>query len=288
MRKVLFLLCAFMVSGCSSLRENGRGGDEGSIVRREYREGAVLKYRITGKGTNTPDYYGEAESVVRKDEDGVFYEELRWTAIEKDGKKTEIPSGFRQVLSLDPAFKQRMPSLFHGPILDTMTFYVDEMLAIGKSLSRKGERVYIEHGGSNSWADGGRVLTGYDCIDFEITLEKTDKDKAVVLVRHLPPPQGCTDAPPADWMRDPVADTKNNWFQVMKLGESRYAAGVAKEVFDVRLEILLPSGIISRATMNNPLTGRNRVCRDGMLTDCSPAVDFTISREIVLELLENS
>jgi len=254
------------------------------VLKRQYKEGDVLKYKIIGKGTNNPDYYAEAVSVVKKGPDGIFHEEFQWHNVQENGKAASIPPDFRQLVSLDTKYKVTMPSLFHSPFFDALNFYVDDMIAIKHMLGKKGEHIYLKHGTPNSWADGKRVIMGYDCIDFDVTLVDIDEHIATLQVRHVPPVQGCNNIPPAAWMQKPVSDTANNWFQVTKTGDNKYEASVGKEVFDVELKVELPSGIIKSATMFNPVVGEERICTDAKLTDCGVPKKFELVRNIALFL----
>ena len=61
-------------------------------------------------------------------------------------------------------------AILSGPITDTLTFYVDDRLALSRpALRRAGDRAHIPYGRPSSWAHG-RVLPGYDCIDFDVAI----------------------------------------------------------------------------------------------------------------------
>lgn len=125
---------------------------------------------------------------------------------------------------------------------------------------------------------GGRpVLIGEDAVDFDITLKDVDRTRGVahLLIKHVPPA-----APKirllAEWMREPIADTSNNWVQVLRTATG-YDASVGKETFDVALTIDLSDGKIVSGTMTNPVTAMLRTCRDEALTQCGdPRADNTL------------
>jgi hypothetical protein len=256
-----------------------------SPLARHYVEGETFKYRITGKMVNNGrDYSSEAEATVRKSTAGVFYEELKW-AVGEEG--ASVPEDFRQYVSLDPLFKPQMPSKAGAGFLDMLNFYADLWLVIRQDGIRKpGDHAYFKRSLPNSWA-WGNTLVGYDCIDFDMTFAELNASSgtAKVLVKHVPPPGGCSRQPPAEWMAKPVADTANNFFQVTKQPDGRYNAGVGKEFFDVDITLEMPSGKMLAATMYNPVTGISRVCSDEKLSDCGEPEPFSLVRNISMELV---
>ena len=287
--KISLFLPILLLAGCSSARVAGP-----VAIQRRYSEGEVMKYNLALNGTESgePDFSSLSRAVmtVKKNAANSFYESIQWTSTSKNG--ADIPLApesrdFRQLVSLDPAFKLTIPDLSKvipliEPITDTLTFYADLQLAIRKSMRLEtGQRLYVSHGIPNSWA-GGTVLVGRDCIDFEIAVANVDPatDSALLRVRHLPPPAGCGE-PPAPWMKEPVSDTPNNWYQVVKTGEAEYTAGAAKETFDDEIKISLKDGRILSATQINPLTGTTRICKDAALTDCGKPEKFTITRHLL-------
>lgn len=268
-----------------------------SVVARHYREGETLRYTIDGEnsdnGIANDGYHAAADVVVKKDANGVFHEELRWSDVKNDGADVALPpevQAYRQLLSLDLAYKFGIPDLakigayLGGQSTDAMTFYVDDRLAIAHPELRKpGDRVRIPFGKPASWARRD-ILTGYDCVDFEVSIAALSRKTATIRVRHVPPAAICGDVP-ADWMKKPVADTVNNWFQVEKNKKGLYEAGSGKEVFDATVVVLLPSGVISSATMYNPVLVYGKTCRDAALTDCGPLVKDEILRKIKFTLV---
>jgi len=258
-------------------------------LARQYKEGEIFSYKITGTFVNNgPGYYGEAVSTVKKSTSGVFYEELKWSGLKKGDQEVAVPDDFRQFVSLSPAFKPSVAGLTHAQFLDAFTFYVDLMLAIKQDAIRKpGDHAYIKRSLPNSWAYGN-TLVGYDCIDFDITLTELNESSgtASVLVKHIPPPAGCSIAPPADWMNKPVLDTVNNFFQVVKKDDGKYNVSVGKEFFDVEVKLSLPSGKILSASMYNPVSGIARTCSDAKLSDCSAPENFSLVRNISMELVQ--
>jgi hypothetical protein len=268
-----------------------------SVFARHYREGETLRYTIDGEnsdnGVADHSYHGEADVVVRKSSAGVFHEEFKWGRVRTDGADVALPpevEDFRQLLSLDPSYKFGIPDLskvgayLGGQTTDAMTFYVDDRLVIGRPELRKaGDSAHIPYGKPSSWARQ-EILTGYDCIDFEVAVVAVSSAAATLKVRHVPPPQVCGQVP-AEWMKTPVADTANNWFQVEKNARGLYEAGAGQEVFDADISVLLPSGVISSATMYNPVLVLGRTCKDAALSDCGPVVKTEILRKIRFSLV---
>jgi hypothetical protein len=163
-----------------------------------------------------------------------------------------------------------------------MTFYADVWLAIQQpSLREVGDRVHVNHATANSWADGKRVVLGEDSIDFEIVLGEASTARGTrrLFVRHVPPREPQITLP-AEWMRTAVADTPNNWVQVVRLLEDRYVAAVGKETFDAQIELSLENGRIVSATLDNPVEVSERECSDEALTQCGDAVRYQILRQI--------
>jgi hypothetical protein len=264
-----------------------------SLFARQYHEGEKLGYHM--KGINEGWSYDiQAMGIVKSNPAGIHYEEYQWGNLVFSGKTITLPQpsvDFRQQLSLDPEFKNAVPSLatvhpmLIGPITDLLTFYSDLWLAVrtGK-LTKPGDHFRVAYGVPTSWADGHRVLFGEDSIDFDLTLaELTPGEKALVIVRHVPPQEPGLKFP-ADWMHQPVSDAPNNWAVVEKLQEGKYLAQVGKETFDVRIQISLADGKISSAVMENPIDLIERECKDAALADCGAPRRREIKRHIEMSL----
>jgi hypothetical protein len=265
-----------------------------SPLARQYRQGEQLAYRMRASNRDrvrNTTYAATARGVVKRDSAGTFCEEYQWSDIVWNGTAFDLPEAnraFRQVLSLAPSHAPALPdfSTLHprlvGPTADLMTFYSDVWLATRQpSLRQAGDRVRVNHGDASSWADGTRVLLGEDSIDFDIVLGEisTSSGTRELTVRHIPPEQPKIKIP-ADWMRTPVVDVPNNWVQVTKLGEGRYAAAVGKETFDTHIRLSLPNGKIVSAGLENPVDVFERECKDAALTQCGDGVRYGILRQI--------
>lgn len=196
----------------------------------------------------------------------------------------------REPLSLASGFKLALPGLgkvqpgLIDPVADLLTFYADLKIAMNqKALLHAGDHAYVNFGASNSWADGTRVVLGQDAIDFEVLLQSVDEAKQVasLLVRHVPPEQPQIKLP-ARWMSAPVDASQNNWVQVEKRTDGKYAAGVGQETFDVQIKIDLATGRILSATMDNPVDVMERICDDAALTACGNPERYSIHRQITL------
>jgi hypothetical protein len=282
------------VSADAPASEDSPAQNPSPLIRR-YKPGETFKFKMTGKNQDraaSREYRATANCEVKQDSDGKFYEEVQWTDVVWNGKKVELPEAsvkFRQILSLDGSRAFSMPDLSKvdsgliGPILDLMTFYVDLMLASSQAgLRAAGDHVYFEHGAPNSWANpAGGILIGEDSIDFDMTLKALDQSKktATLVVKHVPPRKPQIRLP-AEWMKEPVADTPNNWVEVAKKGENKFVAAVGKETFDVELKIDLANGRIISATMDNPVQIVERECKDKDLADPKDPIRSRILRQI--------
>ncbi|HLK65870.1 MAG TPA: hypothetical protein VKU19_20675 [Bryobacteraceae bacterium] len=259
------------------------------LLTRRYQEGERLTYKM--KATNNNWHYDlRATGLVRRDSTGKYLEEYAWSSLISNGAAVILPPAsisFRQMLSLDPDKPPSIPdlSVVHpmlvGPITDLLTFYADLWLAtkVGK-LTRAGDHFYQKVGVPASWADGDNVVLGEDSIDFDITLTSIDESAkiATLLVQHVPPEQPQVRLP-ATWMRDPVADTPNNWVQVTRK-DGRLVAAVGKETFDVRMEVSIVDGKILSGTIENPVRAKERTCQDAALTKCGDSRPLQILRNI--------
>jgi hypothetical protein len=263
------------------------------LLSRCYREGETLTYHMTGSNDGRR-YEIRAEGVVKRSSRGGYVEEYAWSGLTSNGSAvtlSQASSEFRQTVSLSPDQRPWVPNLagvnpmLIGPITDFANFYVDLWLAnqLGK-LSAAGDHVYQEHGTPASWADGHRITIGEDSFDFDLTLANIDPPGkvATLVVRHVPPKEPRLTFPAA-WMREPVADTPNNWVNVEKQGD-RYVAAVGKETFDVTMEIDLADGKILSGTIKNPVIARERVCADAALANCGTPRPREIQREIKISL----
>ena len=152
-----------------------------------------------------------------------------------------------------------------------------------KGLLHAGDHAYVNFGAANSWADGTRIVLGQDSIDFEVLLKSIDQAKqiATLVVRHVPPEHPQIKLP-ARWMTTPVDASQNNWVQVEKGSDGKYAAGVGQETFDVQITVDLATGRLLSASMDNPVDVMERVCDDAALTACGNPERYSIHRQISL------
>ena len=267
---------------------------EHNVLRRRYREGEKLTYRMTGINERW-HYEIQADGIVKKDLAGTYFEEYRWSNLISDGQQVELPAAsldFRQQLTLDPNRHSVFPNLSRidrrlvGPVTDLMNLYVDLWLAekTGK-LAHAGDHFYLKHGKPNSWADGSYVLVGEDSIDFDLSLMDINQSENTVIVRiHHVPPEKPEVQLPADWMRKPVADTANNWVQVQKMENGKYSAAVGKETFDVEIKASLTDGKILSGKIDNPVETLGRECTDAALTECGAPKPHSMRRQIAIHL----
>jgi len=291
-RHAAALAAAAALLGCSTPKQDAATFDPASLSRR-YQEGEVVVYRMKASNQSrlrTIRYEAEAQGKVQKNAMGQYVEEFAWTNYVLNGAPVTLSpeaAAFRQRLSLEKGFPLTVPDLrpvlrLVGPITDLLTFYVD--LAVAKergSLRRVGDHFHVAHGAPATWADGHYILKGEDSIDFDVALEALDADQqvATLVVRHVVPVQPQISFV-ADWMRNPVADTPNNWMQVSKQQDGRYIGAVGKELFDARVRIDLRNGRILGATLHNPVEIIERICTDAELTHCDAPIRSQILRQI--------
>jgi hypothetical protein len=173
-----------------------------------------------------------------------------------------------------------------GPITDMLTFYADLWLSTKlNKFVKSGDHFYFGAMSNtpNSWADGVSTLIGEDVIAFDITLTDIDAANkiATLEVRHVPPANPKIKLP-AEWMRAPVADTRNNWVELQKNSDGKYSGSVGKETFDAIIKISLVDGKILSATLDNPVEVIERDCADVALTNCGEPMRYQIRRQIEL------
>lgn len=265
------------------------------LLARRYQDGEKIAYTISCLNQSrltTTEYEAHAEGVVSKDSSGIFVENLAWTDLHLNDEQIRLSAAsraFREPLSLAQGAKLSIPPLgkvqegLIGPIGDLLTFYADVKIAMNQKPGRVGDHAYVKFGAPNSWADGTHVVVGEDSIDFDVTLQSIDPkaQTATLLVRHVPPvqPQIKLSAP---WMSERVGNTENNWVQVEKGSDGKYVAGVGQETFNVEIKVVLATGRILSATMDNPVEISERVCTDAALAACGAPQRYTVHRRITL------
>ncbi len=282
--------------GSGAGAQNAPVGTAPVLVRR-YAVGEPVVYRMEGLNRSpqrTFRYSAVATGVVKVDDSGGFVEEFAWSKFQLNGNDftlTPASEDFRERLSLAPGFKLTVPALSKvqpiliGPITDLLTFYADVQLAYRQAgLAKPGDRVYFQHGTPNSWADGTYTLAGEDSIDFDMTLVSVDlaAQTARLVVRHVPPTQPRIELL-ADWMKVPVGKAQNNWVQLQKTSDGKYAASIGEETFEADIQLSLASGKISSAKLENPVLVEERDCDDAALTHCAQPTRYQIERKISVE-----
>lgn len=298
----LFILSLLLAASLPSLSVTQAAGNttgnqpaaaDHKLLSRRYQVGEVLTYHIKGINENR-HYEIQADGIVRKDSEGTYFEDYRWSNLVSGNQKVALSPAsldFRQQVTLDPNHNSAFPNLsavdprLIGPIADLMNFYADLRLAVktGK-LNHAGDHFYFKRSTPNSWADGTHVLIGEDAIDFDLSLKDINHsdNTATLVVRHVPP-----EKPEirllADWMRKPVADTANNWVQVERTSD-KYLAAVGKETFDAEIKVNLADGKILSGTLGNPVETIERECEDAALTRCSDPTPHPIKRHIEISL----
>lgn len=265
-------------------------------LTRRYRDGEAIRYRlsITNQGpAGTAQSALTASGTVRKDAGGRFVEEIGWTDVTVAGAPFALPAAsaaFRERLSLDPGAETdgtgdltEVRPVLLGPIADLATFYTDLRLARAGTLAAPGDHFHVKGGQPTSWADGRRAIVAEDSVDFDVTLQRLDQAArtATVGVRHVPadPPQIKV---PTEWMRDPVADTPNNWVEVEPAASGRFSARVGEETVDVTLTISLADGHLIGATLARRVQVLERQCSDGALRACGPPVTYELAHHVDL------
>ena len=239
-------------------------------------------------------YEARATGLVRKDSSGSWYEEYAWSDLRINEERIVLGQTslkFRERLSLCPSYRLAIPDMHGinpglvGPVVDLLTFYADVRIALrDPGLAGPGDHVYVNDGSPNSWADGSRIVTGEDAIDFDITLaDVSARDSvATLVIRHVPPARPQI-ALAAAWMREPVAGTPNNWVQVARGDSGGFVASVGKETYVGSIRLSLVDGRILSATLDNTVDVMERACSDTALIRCGAPVRYTIVRRIEIE-----
>lgn len=288
---LLMLFSVTLLPGQTTTREPGNGDD---LLARRYKEGETFTYEMKASNrdqTRTIAYTIQAHVTVKKDAQGEFYEQIAWSDMVVNGNPFPLPESsqsFRQLLTLEPNPQynaipdlSKVHPILIGPITDLLTFYADIMIAHHGKLEHAGDHFYFPKGTPVSWADGHYVTLGQSSIDFDVTLKDVNEARhvATLLVRHVPPAQSQIKTP-AQWMREPVADTPNNWVLVNGAQGGKFTAAVGKETFDVEIKISLEDGHILSAKMRNPVEVKQRICDDAALTKCGEPVRYEILRQV--------
>ena len=294
MNRPLPLLALSCLAAALSVPSEGPAQTDSTWLLRRYRVGEKLLYRMTAtdRGKDRVTHYeARATGEVKKDSAGAFFEEYAWSDLRINDERITLPPAsvkFRQRLSLSPSYRLGIPDLSRvhpglvGPVVDLLTFYADVQLAMREpDLAQPGGHVYVNDGSPNSWADGSRILTGEDAIDFDITLADLNLTDSVVtlVVRHVPPARPLI-ALTAPWMRVPVGGSPNNWVQVSRGEGGRCVASVGKETFTASIRLSLADGRVLSATLDNQVDVLERECRDSSLTLCGDPVRYRIGRRI--------
>jgi hypothetical protein len=262
------------------------------MLQRRYADGAISHYVMTGNNDGW-QYTIHATDVVKRDANGRYYEEIRWSNLISNAQQALTPASLAlsQTVSLDdPVSYMKVPDLaavqplLIGPITDTLTIYSDLLLAMQSKLVQPGQTAYVSRTTPNSWADGQRVLLGQDVVDFSLKVETVNpaEHTETLLIQHVPPPALQVQLP-AKWMQEPTSAGPNNFVQVSKRDDG-FTAEVGKETFDVRLVVDARDGHILSAAMHNPVALTTRTCTDRELTQCGPEASKTTLREITWKL----
>jgi hypothetical protein len=285
--------CAVMIFGCVGAAV-GQTASDGVTLARVYVAGETVGYKMQGLNESpqrTFRYEAHAHGVVKREDSGVFVEDLGWRDLQANGAAFALSpesEAFREPLSLDLGYKLSVPDLSKvqpiliGPITDLLTFYADVQLAMRQhGLTHAGDHVYVKHGVPNSWADGRRTLLGQDSVDFDITLVSVDEERHVakLVVKHVSPAQPQIKIP-AEWMNEPVGSLKNNWVQIQTTQDRGFLGEIGQESFEADIELAMPSGRILSATLDNPVEVKERACEDAALTVCGKATRYRILRQI--------
>ena len=266
-------------------------------LARHYQPGEKISYTLSSfnqSRTAVTEYEATAQAVVAKDASGAFEEIFSWTDLSVNDNQVHLSPAslaLREPLSLAPGVKLALPDLGRvqaglvAPASDLLSFYADLKIALNQhSLQRAGDRAYVPFGAPNSWANGAAIILGQDSVDFEVVFTSIDlaANTATIAVHHVPPDQPQIKLP-ARWMSTPVADQHNNWVQVEKRPDGKYAAAIGQETFNVDFKLDLPTGRILSATLDNPIEVSERACDDAALATCGDPVRYTLRRQVTLK-----
>jgi len=265
-------------------------------LARHYQLGEKIAYTLScfnQSRTSTTEYEATVQALVGKDPTGALVENFAWTDLSVNDNQVHLSPAslaLREPLSLVPGVKLALPDLSKvqpalvAPAADLLTFYADLKIALNQhSLQRAGDRAYVPFSAPNSWANGAAIILGQDSVDFEVVFTAIDPapNTATIVVHHVPPDQPQLKLP-ARWMNTPIADLHNNWVQVEKRADGKYAAAIGQETFDVEFKLDLTTGRILSATLDNPIEASERICDDAALATCGDPTRYTLRRQITL------
>ncbi len=264
---------------------------EAQVITRKYVEGNTFSYRIANtqeiNDHSIFEYQGVATVEVKAN-----VENWKWSEILMNHSPFPLPPGYVQILSLDSSFSMEVPpaNLRIGPLLDTLNFYANAMIAFKQiDLRRPGDKILVsEEGKANSWTNMERnVLFGQDCLDFEVELETLSVDSVIFNVNNVPPKKGCkVDIPHGwKWLEQKSEGRKNNFFQVELQPNGKYQALAGVEVVKTVLHINRQTGSINLATLENPVHAMMWEC-DLSGTNCNSGTPLTVLRKTRLEALK--
>ena len=288
---LVFFTPALAQMGPATTAQNAATGF--GVLQRRYSDGAISHYVMTGNNDGW-QYTIHATDLVKRDANGRYYEEIRWSNLTSNAQQSLTPASLllgQTVSQDDPVSYMKVPDLtavqplLIGPITDTLTIYSDLLLAMRAQLVQPGQTAYVARTSPNSWADGKHVLLGQDVVDFSLKVENVNSAEhtETLLIQHIPPPALHVQLP-AKWMHEPVSAGPPNFVQVSRQGDG-FIAEIGKETFDVQLVVDTRDGRILSAAMHNPVALATRECADRELTHCKPENLRTTLREITWKLV---
>jgi hypothetical protein len=270
-----------------------------TVPFRKYKQGEVLKYRLTSTAYRNDKFSGKTISVaehrVIKDAP-VFLEQIRWLSkISFTPKDTTLLDSVAQSvspysISLSPQSKVLLPKLtipeMVGDITDLNTFYVAIAPALNaQKLSRHNKSFSNDELRQGNFADSIVIVYGTDCIVVTQTLLELTKKFSVIETRFSPPPSFCL-TPLLDTVAGKSFDQFNNIQMIQKGADGKLNLFWGVENFTIITKIDARSGKILHATMTNNLTLRMRYNASQDLKTYAVEMPVTVKRLLELELLQ--
>ncbi|MGH9657136.1 MAG: hypothetical protein ACRD96_01255 [Bryobacteraceae bacterium] len=255
--------------------------------------GQIFRYEMKttvdgGAGVETATSVHEV--VVR---DGIPRERVRWTGlVGSDG--VDYGEAARKAgtmeLSLHPAgplelVKPAGNPRMVGPVTDLYTFFFAVSPRAGVTRAEGPGDVYVRpEPVMGDWSDGEQFLIGQDRTEVRIKLVSREP-RLVYETAFVPPAAGGLEMA-RDWMREPVCGPAPNNFQMVRRQGEQFVVLWGCEEFTTRTE--MDSGRIERATMNNVLRWRMRVCMDRELGRCFDQPNLSRRRRVELRRIDAS
>lgn len=268
-----------------------------TIKYREYKEGEVIRYRLTtesDEGNRQGKTVAIAELKTARDS-GYFSEEVSWL-----NKTVYLNDSFnldevaRKVkpyrISLDPKGSVQLPKFevaeMIGEVTDLNTFFVAISPAFNIQRLTLSNPRFIKPGTvQGNFGDGKMILKGEDCLQVNVTLLSQDKNYSIIQTEFSPPSKSCL-SPILDTIGKKSFQVPNN-FQMIRKAEGDFVHVLwGVESFTVTSKLENKTGKIIEATMTNTLNLKMRYNSAKDLKDYAAELPVVITRNLKLEIIK--